>query len=520
MISSTHRWGSYASESQNNREYSPGELAQIGTNLFGIVIWFQGIVILLLTPAFVAGTIAEDRQRKVLSYLLASPLSGAEIVLSKPAARLVNLLVLVAVGLPVVSIAMFLGGVDPEAVWLCYGISFSTLYLLAAISILVSAFSPRPRDAIPRAYLIELVWLVLPFLDWQCALAGGSLGRVTSEVRPITEWIMDSSPAVLLFRNPLFNGAGRAKLGVPWLIWLQLIQGTLLIAWSTARLRPVEQGSRLWGLDWLGRPSAEKPCRLFPRRPCGDAPMIWKECNGMLSSQSLLRTMCLICLIVAADGGLGYWIHLLGVPAFQEVMAYGYGSTGTQAARNALSTSLRFLTPCLYMLMALLLGAGAATGITMEREKDTWTSLTVTPLDGEQILTGKILGALWRIRGLLAALLFVWLTGLICGAVHPLGFLLAIVVTSIDLAFIAALGTYLSMRSKSSVRAAIATVAILVFLNGGYLFCCAPAMYGSESAVIMAGVTPLIVTIAPFSFSDLEEFFARGTRTMDQPEPP
>ncbi|MGZ3432578.1 MAG: hypothetical protein ACXWN0_12950, partial [Isosphaeraceae bacterium] len=123
-----------------------------------------------------------------------------------------------------------------------------------------------------------------------------------------------------------------------------------------------------------------------------------------------------------------------------------------------------------------------------------------------EILTGKILGALWRVRGMLAALLFVWLIGLICGAVHPLGFLLAIVATSIDLTFIAVLGTYLSLRSKSSARAIAATIAILLFLNGGYLFCCMPAMNGPESLLFTAGVTPMILNAAPFSFSDLEWF--------------
>src|SRR5271157_1642377 len=68
MIQSTNRWQNYASQYETNREFSPGELASIGMNLFGIVIWLQGMVILLMTPAFVAGTIAEDRQRKVLSY--------------------------------------------------------------------------------------------------------------------------------------------------------------------------------------------------------------------------------------------------------------------------------------------------------------------------------------------------------------------------------------------------------------------------------------------------------------------
>ena len=265
VIQSTSRRESYASPSDANQEYTSRELAEIGMKLFGDVVFLQAIVILLLTPAFVAGTIAEDRQRKVLSYLLASPLSGAEIVLGKLAARLVNLVVLVAVGLPVVSIALFLGGIDPANVWLWYGSSFSTLYLLAGVSIFVSTFSQRPRDAILRTYLIELAWLLLPLVEWLCESAGGTLGRLTSEARPITEWIIGSSPVVLLSQRSVWlNGSGSGVVqAVTWLIGLQLLQGTLLLAWSTMRLRPLEQGSRLQGLHWLGSRRVSQPRRLF-----------------------------------------------------------------------------------------------------------------------------------------------------------------------------------------------------------------------------------------------------------------
>ena len=99
-------------------------------------------MILFLTPAFLAGAIAEDRQRKVLFYLLASPLSGAEIVLGKVAARLINLVVLVLVGLPVMSLCLFLGGIDPVEVWLAYGVSFASLYFLAGLSIYLSVYTP------------------------------------------------------------------------------------------------------------------------------------------------------------------------------------------------------------------------------------------------------------------------------------------------------------------------------------------------------------------------------------------
>jgi len=51
------------------------------------------------------------------------------------------------------------------------------------------------------------------------------------------------------------------------------------------------------------------------------------------------------------------------------------------------------------------------------------------------------------------------------------------------------------------------TIATLVFLNGGYFFCCVPFIYGNPSVIMIAGITPVIVTAAPFSFNDLEEFF-------------
>jgi hypothetical protein len=156
--------------------------------------------------------------------------------------------------------------------------------------------------------------------------------------------------------------------------------------------------------------------------------------------------------------------------------------------------------------MALLLAASAATGITMEREKDTWISLMATPLEGREILTGKILGAFWRVRGILIALFLVWLTGLICGALHPLGFFSAVVATSLYSLFAVLLGTSLSLRFKSSARSIAVTIAVLMFLNVGYLFCCIPIMRGSDSVVFLAGFSPMIVVGSLFSFWELHEF--------------
>ena len=67
---------------------------------------------LAITPALVGGTIAGEKQRKTLHYLLASELSSAEIVLGKLMARMLMVLVYLVAGVPMLFLLMLFGGVD------------------------------------------------------------------------------------------------------------------------------------------------------------------------------------------------------------------------------------------------------------------------------------------------------------------------------------------------------------------------------------------------------------------------
>ena len=73
----------------------------------------QLVTALVLIPPFFGGTIADEKQRKTLHYLMASQLSGAEIVFDKVLGRLPHLAVLLATGLPIVSMLGLVGGVPP-----------------------------------------------------------------------------------------------------------------------------------------------------------------------------------------------------------------------------------------------------------------------------------------------------------------------------------------------------------------------------------------------------------------------
>ena len=81
--------------------------------------------------------------------------------------------------------------------------------------------------------------------------------------------------------------------------------------------------------------------------------------------------------------------------------------------------------------MITLIAAGMASeAIISERTRETWDSLIATPLDARDILRSKMLAALWRMRAILATLLALWTIGLGAGAIHPIGFIIATVITA------------------------------------------------------------------------------------------
>src|SRR5204863_2532553 len=88
---------------------------RVGQAFFQTIVAVQFALVLLAAPAATAGSVCLDKARGTLAHVLVTDLSDAEIVLGKLAARLVPVLGLVACSVPVLFLAMLLGGIDPEA---------------------------------------------------------------------------------------------------------------------------------------------------------------------------------------------------------------------------------------------------------------------------------------------------------------------------------------------------------------------------------------------------------------------
>ena len=115
-----------------------GEIQAFAEDAFIQFAAAQGIGLLLLIPALVAGIISDEYQRKTLHYLLASRLSSAEIVLGKLGARMVHVAAFIALGLPIVSLLMLYGGLNPANIFYVYTGTMTLVLFIAGFSTLIS----------------------------------------------------------------------------------------------------------------------------------------------------------------------------------------------------------------------------------------------------------------------------------------------------------------------------------------------------------------------------------------------
>src|SRR5262249_33660196 len=134
----------------------------------------------------------------------------------------------------------------------------------------------------------------------------------------------------------------------------------------------------------------------------------------------------MIALSLAA--GLGYATYYFARPALVDVARRGYGEAAVGDSCVAFNVFLRLVTTLVTFLYALMLAGFSPEGVAVERARDPWTGLLATPLTGWEIFRAKMIGAAWRARWAPIALVALWGVGVVGGAVHPLGFVAALVV--------------------------------------------------------------------------------------------
>lgn len=473
--------------------------AQLATFFFVSFSWLQMMAILTVGPALAVGTIAVERERRTIEYLFATDLANHEIVLGKTFARLMLLGKLVLVGLPILFLFRLLGGIPTNLLLATFLLAASSAVMITALSLFVSVWSPRVRDATVRVYLLLaallLVPLVLMTLDpfLRAGLATGQTWQLL--VSPVVDACLVINPMWALGRamgNVTSIGLGLDMSVVLWTVGWQLVMSIAALFWATAAVRRVHLGQATRGETRYKRSWNYR----FPQwRPALQTnAMVWKE---MFAGSARTRLGMIGAVAVTV-----ILLTVMGLTVFTFIMSQEYVKPGRP---SEFFTYLATLTGILGSCILLLLAARAAGLVTSEKERDCWSSLLATPLSGREIMTGMMWGNLYGVRWPFFVMASAWALGLILEPTFAIA-IVAMTGTFLLLAwYVTNLGLCFSLRSQTSLRAMGSTIGTLVFTAGGYLFCCCTMMAGSGGpsdalAIMLAPCIPYLLGFPPAAY--------------------
>jgi ABC-type Na+ efflux pump permease subunit len=263
--------------------------------------------------------------------------------------------------------------------------------------------------------------------------------------------------------------------------------------------------------------------RLRPRPPVGDDPIFWRE-RYTNRARGLARLLDLVVYLGIA-AAIAYPTWFFGKPALVEVWNHGYASGSTSVERPEFNLIVRFfpnsatglaadqsridfnvLLRFITVFFSLFVGATAAAlgadGIAAERLRETWGSLIATPLTARDILWAKTLATFWRLRWIVGTMVVLWTLGLIAGAIHPLGFVLSVLVLFSWTWFMIAWGMLCAIKARVAELATFPGISLAYLLIGTAVL---PIFLPTSisSVLLGSGSSPFVLWLAEFSYRDL-----------------
>ena len=135
----------------------------------------QYILASLMAPTFAAGAITGEKERKTYEMLLASPLRPWAIVIGKMVASLTHLAVLILASLPIIMLALPLGGVSIWEVFAAYLWLIMSVILFGSIGMACSGVFGRTASSLVVSYLIILPMVMCGAIFWRALESQGSI---------------------------------------------------------------------------------------------------------------------------------------------------------------------------------------------------------------------------------------------------------------------------------------------------------------------------------------------------------
>ncbi len=436
-------------------------LSQAGRQIISTIVWFQFIAAQVISIVMLSSSVSDEIHRGTLAVLMTTPINSFQIVTGKLLSKLLQLMLLLAISLPLLAIIRIFGGVTWEYVASSVCITLSATFLAGALSLLLSI-------TYRHAYTVILVTVALYMVFF------GALSGLFNMLAVNGMFIFDRqvTQSLLAMTNPFVAfAAANAKFiqsGVPsffsWPLHCLLMLGVsaILITVAVWRMRKAAPAKTFGSSSkpWFAGAMEKTLTRIFYKAGCRsscssiipvkDPPILWREMRKGFVGRSRGEAAIFVLLTIA-----------FLISAVLLVFS-----------SRRISFLPQYLMYAFYLVAMVRMAVFSAGSITAEKEARTWPVLLATPLEDRDIVRGKAVAAFRRNFPLL--LLYIILVSILYIKLAGIKSIIAIVLytlfpTLTSILFVIGSGVYLGTRLKTTTGAVATTIGLYFAIT--FLFC-------------------------------------------------
>jgi ABC-2 type transport system permease protein len=445
-------------EHSGSSVYRISRMARAGQTIVIFIIWFQFCATQIVAVIMLSTSISDEVYNRTLGLLMTTPINSFQIVMGKLFSKLLQLILLMAISLPLLAIVRVFGGVPWDYIISSLCITITAVIFVGSLSLFFSIFSRRAYVVIIVTILtLGVLFALLPFsagMLWN-AITGDWPGRA------LTAAIFYHNPYGVLFFNTEMMMSPRTAGGMPFFFWplhcgIMLVASAIVLSLSVSMVRKVALRQATGQLDVSSRKSRShkhaargsvnlQDFTTAPRRVTGP-PVIWKELRFPLLGRRKIATLIGI-FIGLSMLFITYWLC---------------------AQKHSLDDEE---THILYAVIFLGLGilftvVLASTCITSEKESRSWPLLLATILDDRDILFGKFVGILRRCLPIWIFLLGHVIIFSLADFIHPVAIIQMGILVAWIMVFLSGTGLYFSSRFRHTTTAVIMNFALAAAIWG------------------------------------------------------
>ena len=385
----------------------------------------------------VIDSISDEIYHRTFGLLMTTPINSFQIVMGKLASSLLQLILLLAISLPLLAVVRVFGGVPWDYVISSLCITLTAAIFVGSLSLFFSIFSRRAYVVIIMTFFtLGMLFAVLPLftvLFINNIVSYREFSLVLSYLNPY--FLLGLNTEAMM--SPRMGG-WMTTFSWPLHCAIMLAGSVLMLFVSVIMVRKVAIRQATGQLGTSSRRRSNRKAASGsggrPRRVKGP-PVLWKELRSPVLGRRKIITFAVIigCLILL-------------------FITYGLCEREGILDEEPVQILYVFIFMCLGMLFTIVL---PATCITSEKESRSWPLLLATTLSDWKIISGKFIGILRRCLPIWFVLFGHIIVFTLAQMIYPIAIIQMAILVAWVMVFLSGTGLYFSSRFRRTTTAVI-----------------------------------------------------------------